>query len=223
LPGGNRLVYQSSRDGPLNIFSHDVDGGGTPQRLLPDDAVQAPRCASLDGSLLAFNRLLPDTGADIWLLSLRDQGGAKLYLRTPFDETGVQFSPDACWIAYESNETGRYEILVRPHPDVGGKWQISVDGGFEPVWSRDGREIFYRRGNQMFAVEVVTRPKFFAGKPRMLFDKPYVTSPTLQFANYDVAPDRTRFLMLRGGAAETAATRIHLVQGWFEELHRRVP
>ena len=113
--------------------------------------------------------------SDIWVLRLSDRK-AEPFLRTPFEEGGARFSPDGRWLAYVSIESGRPEVYVQPYPGPGGKWQVSIDGGTEPVWSRNGRELFYRSGNRMMAVETTMQPSFSAGKPRMLFEGPYFTT-----------------------------------------------
>ncbi len=112
---------------------------------------------------------------------------------------------------------------MQPYPGPGGKWQISTDGGVEPVWNRDGRELFYRNGGKMMAVDIATQPGFAAGKPRMLFEGRYQLSP-VQTEDYDVSPDGQRFLMLKANEqAQAAPTQINVVLNWFEELKRRVP
>jgi hypothetical protein len=133
------------------------------------------------------------------------------------------FSPDGRWLAYSSNETGRSEVYVRGYPLPGGKWQISTEGGTEPVWNRNGRELFYRNGNRVMAVDIVASATFSAGKPQVLFEGPY--EPTLMTnANYDVSLDGRRFLMLKASAPEEEAlTQINVVLNWFEDLRRRVP
>jgi serine/threonine-protein kinase len=134
-----------------------------------------------------------------------------------------RFSPDGRWLAYVSNESGRYEIYVQPYPGPGGKWQISTEGGTEPAWNYNGRELFYRCGNKMMAADIATQPSFAAGKPRMLFEGPYERSPATS-PNYDVSPDGQRFLMLKSAeTGESAPTQINVVLNWFEELKRRVP
>jgi len=110
---------------------------------------------------------------------------------------------------------------VRPYPGPGGKWQISTDGGSEPVWNPKGRELFYRSGNKMMAVDIATQPIFSAGKPKMLFEGPYVPTPR-SFPDYDVSPDGQRFLMLKA-SEQAQAAQINVVQNWFEELKQRVP
>ena len=129
---------------------------------------------SPDGQLLAFIEVNPTTGWDIWVLRHRGDRKAQPFLRTPFNEGAPRFSPDGRWLAYISDESGRYEIYVQPYPGPGGKWQISTEGGTEPVWNPNGRELFYRSGDKMMAVDIATQPSFAAGKPRMLFEGPYV-------------------------------------------------
>ena len=133
------------------------------------------------------------------------------------------FSPDGRWLAYSSNESGRSEIYVQAYPGPGGKWQISTEGGTEPLWSRNGRELFYRNGNRMMAVDITTQPNFSAGKPKLFFEGQY--EPTLvSNANYDISPDGQRFLMLKAIETEAAApTQINVVLNWFEELKQKVP
>jgi Tol biopolymer transport system component len=134
-----------------------------------------------------------------------------------------KFSPDGRWLACVSNESGRYEIYVQPYPGPGGKWQISTEGGTEPVWNPNGRELFYRSGNKMIAVDIATQPSFAAGKPKVLFEGQY--EPTVfTNSNYDASPDGHRFLMLKPSEQEQSApTQINVVLNWFEELKRRVP
>jgi eukaryotic-like serine/threonine-protein kinase len=221
-PDGKRIAFQSDKEGSLNLFSQRADGSGGLERLTTSEYAPAANSWSSDGQLLAFNELNPNTGFDLAVLRLSDHT-VQPFLRTPFNESAPRFSPDGHWLAYISDESGRYEIYVQPYPGPGGKWQISTEGGTEPMWNPNGRELFYRRGRKMVAVEIATRPGFAAGKPRVLFEGEYVPTP-LTFPNYDVSPDGQRFLMLKPAeAAEGAPTQINVVLNWFEELKRRVP
>lgn len=122
------------------------------------------------------------------------------------------------WLAYDSDESGRRELYVQPFPGPGGKWQVSTEGGLQVVWARNGREIFYRDGDKMMAVEVETEPSFRLSKPKMLFEGRYEGAVGwFGYANYDVTADGQRFLMIRG-EEEPAPTRIHVVLNWAEEL-----
>jgi serine/threonine protein kinase/Tol biopolymer transport system component len=221
-PDGKRIAFESNKEGPPNLFWQLADGSGSQERLTTSEYVNAPMSWSPDGQLLAFIELNPTTGFDIWVLKMGDRK-AQPFLRTRFNETAPRFSPDGRWLAYISDESSRFEIYVQPYPGPGGKWQISTEGGTEPVWNPNGRELFYRSGNKMMAVDIATQPSFVAGKPRMLFEGPYVPPP-VPISNYDVSPDGQRFLMLKSTVStEAAATQINVVLNWFEELKRRVP
>jgi len=134
-------------------------------------------------------------------------------------------------MAYESDESGKMEIYVRPFPEVdkGGRWQVSVAGGETPLWSRDGRELFYRNGDSVIAVAVQTEPVFKPGKLEVLFQGKYVPSSMENGIMWDVHPDGKRFLMMK--EAESASKpapapdsrKIVIVLNWFEELKQRVP
>ena len=136
-----------------------------------------------------------------------------------------EFSPDGRWLAYASDESGRREIYVQPYPGHGGKYQISTEGGTEPMWNRNGRELFYRNGDKMMAADISTQAGFTAGKPRQLFESRYRMNAVGQAdANYDVSSDGQRFLMLKPVEQEHAApTQINVVLNWTEELKRLVP
>jgi serine/threonine protein kinase/Tol biopolymer transport system component len=221
-PDGKRIAFESSKEGPLNIFWQLADGSGGLERLTTSEYVQAPTSWSPDGQLLAFHDGTPTTGYDIWILRLSDRK-AQPFLRTRFDEAVPQFSPDGRWLAYVSNESGLSEIYVQPYPGPGGKWQISTGGGKEPMWNPNGLELFYRTGDKMMAVEIATKPSFSVGKPRMLFEGRYRPTPATS-PNYDVSRDGQRFLMLKPiEQAEAAPSQINVVLNWFDELKRRVP
>jgi hypothetical protein len=168
---------------------------------------------------LVFSEFRQDSNWDIWTLSAVERK-PQLFLRTPFHDGGRAFSPDSRWLAYYSDESRRGEVYVRPFPGPGAKFQISTDGGAEPVWASDGREMFYRSGNRLMVVDVKLQPSFSAGTPRMLFQGPY---ETLLPANFAVSLDGQRFLMIKSVAASREAPRLIVVQNWLEELKRLVP
>jgi eukaryotic-like serine/threonine-protein kinase len=221
-PDGKRIAFQSSKEGPFNIFWQLADGSGGLERLTTSEYTQVPMSWSPDGQLLAFIELNPTTQRDIWVLRMGDRK-AQPFLRTPFNESAPRFSPDGRWLAYVSNESGRYEIYVQPYPGPGGKWQISTEGGTEPVWNPNGRELSYRSGDKMMAVDIATQPSFTVGKPRILFKGQYAPTTSTP-PNYDVSPDGQRFLMLKATEQSQAApTQINVVLNWFEELKQKVP
>jgi len=219
-PDGSRIAFQSNNDGPPSVFWQKADGSGGMEKLTGSEYTRFPKSWSADGQLLSFGEINPTTGYDIWVLDMKDRKAVP-FLRTPFYEVGV-ISPDGRWMAYTSNESGRNEIYVQPYPGPGGKWQISTDGGMDVRWTANGRELTYRNGNKMMATDIATQPAFSAGKPRMLFEGPYV--PSSQLASfYDVSGDGQRFLMLKPTEQAQATTQIVVVQNWFEELKQKVP
>jgi Tol biopolymer transport system component len=221
-PDGKRIAFQSNKEGPLNLFWQRADGSGGLERLTTSEYNNFPISWSPDGQLLAYVEVNPTTGYDIWVLQLSDRK-AQPFLRTPFNESVPRFSPDGRWLAYVSNESGRWEVYVLAYPGLGGKWQISTEGGTEPVWNSNGRELFYRSGDKMMAVDIARQPSFTASKPRVLFEGPYIPAPGTT-PNYDVSADGQRFLMIKPAkTAEGAPTQINVVLNWFEELKRRVP
>jgi eukaryotic-like serine/threonine-protein kinase len=221
-PDGKRIAFMSDKGGPLNLYWQMADGSGGLERLTTSQSIQVPLSWSPNGELLAFVEVSKGA-ADIWVLQLGDRK-TQPFLQTPANETAPQFSPDGHWVAYISDESGRKEVYVQPYPGPGGKWQISTDGGGEPVWNRSGRELFYRNGEKMMAVDVTTQPSFSAGKPKMLFEGRYRSSSTGTIPNYDVSSDGQRFLMLKPTEQEQPApTQINVVLNWTEELKRLVP
>jgi serine/threonine-protein kinase len=220
-PDGKRIAFYSTKDGTPNLYWELADGSGGLERLTTSEYVHNPNSFSPDGQLLAFFEVNPTTQRDIWILRLSDRK-AQPFLRTQSDETAPHFSPDGRWLAYVSNESGRFEVYAQPYPGPGGKWQISTEGGTEPVWNPSGRELFYRSGDKMMAVDIISQPSFSVGKPRMLFEGSYLPS-RVTTPNYDVSPDGQRFLMIKPSEQSASLTQIVVVQNWSEELKQKVP
>jgi serine/threonine-protein kinase len=234
-PDGQRLAFMSNRDGGNQIFWKRADGSGDAERV-PDggsttapDVLNIPYSWSRDG-LLSFARLTPAAPAELGVLRLGDdpttgsRGPAAVFTRTRAADGAPQLSPDGRWMAYASEESGRREIYVQAYPGPGGRWQVSSDGGNEPLWSASGRELFYRSGDRMMSVDIGTEGEFLAGKPRQLFEGSYVRAASGYVrANYDVSPDGQRFLMLKSAEQKPAPlTQIHVVLNWSDELNRRL-
>ncbi len=221
-PDGKRVTFRATRGGTRNIWWKPVDGSGTEEQLTSGDHNQTPGSWSPDGQVLFYADSDPVTREDLWVLPLEGERQARPFLQTPFRESAAHISPDGQWLAYFSDESGRSEIYVQPFPDPGGKRQVSTEGGGEAVWARNGRELFYRNGDKMMAVDIQTQPTFSAGKPRLLFE----TSPSLlthTLGAFDVTPDGQRFLMVKLSEQELPATQLTVVLNWFEELKRLVP
>jgi len=223
-PDGKRIAFRSNKESAsARLFWQMADGSGGLERLTTGEYQHNARAWSPDGQLLAFQENHAITGRDMWVLRLSDRK-AEPFLQTQFTEGAQSFSPDGRWIVYVSDESGRPEIYVQPYPGPGGKSLVSIEGGTEPAWNRNGRELFYRSGNKMMAVDVNTQSGFSAGKPRVLFEGDYFASVfPLTGTAYDVSGDGQRFLMAKETARTTAPVQINVVLNWFEELKRRVP
>ena len=224
-PDGRRIAFQSNKEAGVHIFWQLADGSGGLERLT-NGAYDVPFSWSPDGKLLAFvdfnTRSGGGSGDEISVLSAGERQ-AQAFLHVPGFLDAPQFSPDGHWLAYVSTESGHSEIYVQPYPGPGGKWLISTEGGNEPQWNHNGKELFYRNGGKMMAVDISTQPGFTPGKPHQLFEGRYLMSSAGR-ANYDVSPDGKRFLMLKPVEQEQAApTQINVVLNWTEELKRLVP
>ena len=220
-PDGKRVVYRATRAGTRNLFWQMADGSGSEEGLTTGEAKSPlPGSWSPNGQVLLFTEPTAN-GRDIVGLRFPDRT-IEPFLGTRFAESAPAFSPDGRWVAYVSDESGGQQIYVQPYPGPGGKWLISTDGGTEPVGHPKGRELFYRNGNKLMAVEIATRPVFAAGKPKELFAGDYMLIPASS-RNYDVSPDGQRFLMIQPSARLAAPREIVVVLNWVDELKRLVP
>ncbi len=233
-PDGQRIVFSSNRDGNYGIFRKAADGTGEEEFLgsVPDRPV-FPWSWSADGKTLLLVEIAGGAGRnfDIGALTLEGEGKRKPLLQEEYMEIQPKISPDGRWMAYMSGESGDYEIYVRPFPDVegGGRWQISSNGGDSPLWSPDGKELFYRSGDSVMAVKVETDPTFKPGKPQILFGGTYVSLSISDAHTWDISLDGKRFLMMKApemlGETSTVEEpwQINIVLNWFEELKKRAP
>jgi Tol biopolymer transport system component len=221
-PDGTRLVYRGTRMGSRNLWRKTVDDAIGEERVTTGEGVQTPGSWSADGRWLVYYDSDPATGFDVWALPSGGDRKPRAVVRTPFAEQYPRLSPDGRWLAYTSNESGRSEVLVQSFPEPAGRTQISTNGGIEPVWSRDGRELFYLNGDAMMAVEIRTSPTFTAGSPRKLFEGRYVPSPN-GVSSYDVSQDGQRFLRVQPLHPDPPTDQIQVTLNWFEELKRLVP
>jgi hypothetical protein len=195
---------------------------------------QVPSTVTPDGTALILRVDTPRSkvgapGSDLFLLPLEGERQSRPLLAAPFDELNAEVSPNGHWLAYESNESGRNEIYVRPFPNVDArKQQVSTNGGTQPLWARNGQELFYESMGTLMRVPVKTGATFERGTPEKVFDAPYlVRQPGAPPGRmYDVSADGQRFLMIKetnGADQRPPSARIILVQNWFEELKRLVP
>ncbi|HXH33220.1 MAG TPA: hypothetical protein VNJ54_02280 [Plantibacter sp.] len=209
-PGDGTISFGSGGEGPSDIFTLQPDRSAPPERLVTSEHDKVPGAWSPGGATLVFTEYHPETGADIWVLE-RDAARVRPLVRTKFNEYAPVFSPDGRWIAYVSDESGRPEILVVSYPEAVGKRQLSTEGGTEPLWARDGTELFYRSGDRLMRVDMSRGPGD-AGIPTTLFEGRYVPG-TVTLANYDVAPNGAGFLMVVANTSPSP-TAIRVTLGW---------
>ena len=198
-PDGSRVAFSVSKLGRADFYSVPANGSGLAEELLVRDGIQYVTSWRSDGLVIAYYTFGPDTGADLWVLSLDGDPTSSAFLASPSNEWAGTFSPNGRFIAYVSDESGQDEVYVRPYPGPGGEVIVSSGGGTEPVWARDGTELFYRKGEQMLVAEVETVGTFSTRIATVLFEGRYETDRTSfgGYPNYDVSPDGQQFIMVR--------------------------
>jgi eukaryotic-like serine/threonine-protein kinase len=212
---GDELTYTRFSGQRLELFAKSVDPDGEPRLLVSDAAGATDPDWSLDGKVLLYStprRIVP--GSLLYRRRREDgtSGDAELFLNGKVHVGSARFSPDGRYVAYVSDESGKYEVYVRDFPAGRQKWQVSSNGGVTPRWRGDGREMFYTEGRKLMAVSVSQGPAFVPGPPAVLFEKPQLRS-----IPYDVAPDGKRFVILDTLAGEPPLA-VHVVHNWFEEF-----
>ncbi len=212
-PDGLEIAFAYSKAGPFNLFVRPADGGSTPQPLLESQLNQFPTSWSPDGRSLAFTEVHPLTGADIWVLDLRSRE-RRAVVRTLFDESYARFSPDGRWLAFMSNESGRWEVFIRAVDGSRPRVQVSVGGGAGPCWSVDGRTLYFSTDGHAAAVAVQTSPALSVSSPLAMPGR-----DDLQLAGGRA--DLHRVLMRQSGVAP-ARRELRVVLEWFSELTRLV-
>jgi serine/threonine-protein kinase len=228
-PDGRRIAFSSARADKAtgNLYWQRADGTGEAERLTESKSRQVPTSWHPSGKFLAFQEANLQTTWDILILPLTGDeasgwkpGKPTAFLNSSFFEVHAAFSPNGLWLAYISNESGRFEVYVRPFPGPGGKWQVSTAGGSLPTWSRSRRELFYRGedGRILVAGYTVEGDSFHAEKPR-------VWSPGLvplggSDRSYDLHPDGGRVAVLK---ASGEADHVTLIVNFFDELRRIAP
>ena len=209
MPDGKSLIFDSY--GPSHtrgIYRIAADGRSAPE-LIRETSLPS-HVTAIAGEYAAVTVNDPTTSTDVWLLKLGDHNEMQPFKRTAAAERQGSLSPDSHWLAYVSNESGRSEVYVEPLPGPGGRWQISIGGGEQPRWVRNGREIVFRNGTKMMSVALQTQPTFQAGKPLELFDRKFDRGGAV--AGYDVTPDGQAFVMTRSEHA--SPTEIRVVMDW---------
>ena len=219
-PDGRRIAFRGTRNGYRNVWIKSVDGTADEEQLTRGDRLQTPMSWSPDGKYLLYSETDPVRANDIWILSLAD-GKAEALVTAPLSQHDAQWSPDGRWIAYTSEESGGEEVYVLPFPLTGERWRVSTSGGADPLWSREGRELFYRTGGKVMAVDTRTSPGFSAGTPHELFADSFAVSPNFM-TGYSVGADR-RFLLAQPVRPDPPTRAVQIVLNWFSELRRPAP
>jgi serine/threonine-protein kinase len=214
-PDGQWIAYSSGFPA-MNLYRKRVDGSGAEERLTTSPNTQIAGGWTADGATLAFMENDPVSGTDIWTVAMEGDRTPRPFIKTPFIERSPAISPDGKWLAYQSNESGRFEVYVVAFPQGDRKRQISTDGGFSPMWARNGRELFYQTGTALMATSVTTQPEFVAERGRVIFKGRYE-------GTFDISPDDQRFLLLKSLTQEASSTQVNLGLNWFEELKRLLP
>jgi hypothetical protein len=222
-PDGASMVFSSDRTMPRSLFRQATDGSGTAERLTEATYAQNATSWSHDGRWLAFIETHPDTRDDIWVLPLEGDRRPKPFLQTRASEQSAVFSPDGRWIVYSSDESGRREVLVAAFPGPGSRKQVSTKGGEQPFFSRDGRKVFYRLGDQILAADVVTEPALSLGPPYVAFENLHIQMRNTGLPNFVLGPTGDTLLAVKEPEDDTGTTRVHVVVNWFEELGRLAP
>ena len=229
-PDGRRLTYRSWKTGTMTMWWMPADRSGAPELLTSVGSMQSPESWAPNGTMLAFTQMdNPESGSDIYLLPMEGNRTPRPLIRTKFSEGSPKFSPDGKWLAYSSNESGRPEVYAMTFPGPGPTIQLSTNGGTDPVWRRDGRELYYRNGDQMMVVSVTSSPQTTFAKPIVLWEAHYaagvgsscgMSGPTS--ANYDVSADGQRFLMIEDKSEGLECKMLHVVTNWSRQLVREV-
>jgi serine/threonine-protein kinase len=228
-PEGQRIIFMSRRAGYPELFWRPADGTGSDERLLARAKDLRDLLAdgwSADGRQLLFTEVPPSAQCAIGQITIERPSDATVLVKSEFCNARAAVSPDGRWMAYQSNVSGRIEIYVERYPALGNRQQISTGGGVLPLWSRDGRELFFSApdGRQMFAVPVQSGTTLVAGRPQVLFEFAMFVAPNMT-RPYDIAPDG-RFLIIRSGQTDAdggTASNLILVLNWFEDLKAKVP
>ena len=218
-PDGKRVLFRSERGGKRTIWWQPADGSAKAELLYQPDEVFNEAILSPDANWLLY-RTAPGARhpADIFAVPIAGNRQPVLPLVTgPALEQMPRLSPDGRWLVYQSNESGRFEIYVRPFPNPGARVQVSNQGGMEPLWARSGRALYYRTGAGIVSVAVTTGAAFSIGERKTVVTNEYVTDAT--HANYDISPDGSQFLTLKRAGAEAKPMLVH---NWGRELREKL-
>ncbi|MBZ5536863.1 MAG: serine/threonine-protein kinase [Acidobacteriia bacterium] len=239
-PDSQRIVYSSEqKGGTYNLWWKRSDGAGNAQRLTESKNAQLAQSWRPDGNVLAFEQLNPDTNWDILTLAIEgnEKAGWKLgepkpLVNSPFTERSAAFSPDGHWLAYQSNESGNFEVYVQAFPGPGGRWQVSLGGGRLPKWSRNGKELFYCTvdGKIMVTTYTASSDAFHADKPWLWSPGQFAVGPSflglgLGYRAFDLHPDGKRVAVLKASHTGDVpkVDKVSFIFNFFDEFRRKLP
>jgi Tol biopolymer transport system component len=213
-PHGDKIVFNSNREGNWNLYLKATSGSGGEELLLKSSDSELPTDWSVDGRFLLYQVPDPKTKYDLWALPLSGDRKPVAVVQTEFNDVHGRFSPDGGWLAYESDRSTRPEVYVQAFPKSSGVFQVSTNGGSRPTWRGDGKELFYLSPDRkMMAVEVrPTATGFETGRPRELFQTRVAYAPWVA-STYDVAADGQRFL-IDSALDEQVALPMTVVMNW---------
>lgn len=224
-PDAKHLAFRSWKAETMTMWWLPSDRSGPAERLTTVGRRQSVGEFSPDGRYMTFDQMEVGGSSGVWVLPIAGDRIPKPVATQKAFQGSAKFSPDGKWVVYCSTESGRAEVYVQSWPGPGPKIQISSEGGTDPIWRRDGKEIFYRKGDKMMAVPVSLGPPLRAGRPALLWESAYfaglssscgMAGPTS--ANYDVAADGQRFLMVKDNDRDIRSTKIVVIVNWAEEL-----
>jgi Tol biopolymer transport system component len=214
-PDGTSIAFSSVRDGTWDLYRKPSNGAGQDEMLLKESENEYVSDWSRDGRFITYDSLNSKGDWDVWVLPLFGDRKPIPFVRTEFNELNSRFSPDGRWISYVSNESGRYEVYVRPFPASDRKWLVSRSAGSGASWRRDGKELFYVAPDaKLMAVAVEADTNFKMSVPKVLFDTRSVNACGYQYA---ATNDGQRFLV---PVQEGASTPFNVVVNWTADLKR---
>jgi serine/threonine protein kinase/Tol biopolymer transport system component len=228
-PDGKNIGYRSGPMGAFKLFQVPADRSHDPQQVPAEGRAQSAESYSPDGRAIAYTAAAPGVVPKVMVVPLQGERTPRPLDNSKYAQGSPKFSPDGHWLAYCSPESGKPQVYVQAFPGPGAKFQVSSDGGTDPVWKRNGGELYYRNGDIMMAVPVSTGSRFSAGRPQELWKGHYSPGmgsscggPGTTSSNYDVTADGNRFLMVKDDDQDYATSKqIVVVLGWADELRGR--
>ena len=222
-PDGMRIAFASNRTGVYDLYWKPSNGSGTEERLIDSPNNKLPQDWSRDGRWLLYYEVHPTTGRDLWALDMTSPDHTRrVVANTPAQEVLATLSPDGRWVAYQTNESGRFEVVVQPFPDAGGKWQVSTAGGAAPRWRADGKELYFLAPDATLMAMPATAAgtAFEVGTPVALFPTRIVNGGAVAVNRPQYAVARDGRFLINQTVADAAAAPITLILNWNPEAKK---